>query len=111
MEIRNDVTIIEGDATMIMVSELMKIAFVTGHIPFSKVVSSITSKKIIEKAICFNKSLIIDFNIRKPKIAILGLNPHAGENGMLGEEENKIINPAIQELQKRDLQKLQMHTD
>lgn len=93
----------EGDATMIMVSELMKIAFVTGHIPFSKVVSSITSKKIIEKAICFNKSLIIDFNIRKPKIAILGLNPHAGENGMLGEEENKIINPAIQELQKRDV--------
>jgi len=92
-----------GKATMIMVSNVMKIAFVTGHVPFSKVISSITSKKIIEKAICFNKSLIIDFNIRKPKIAILGLNPHAGENGMLGREEEKIIIPAVKKLKEKNI--------
>ena len=67
----------EGDSLMIMVSETMKVAFVTGHVPLSKVKEFITSKNIIIKAKKLNTSLIEDFGIRMPKIAILGLNPHA----------------------------------
>ena len=87
-----------GDALMIMISEKMKIAFVTGHIPLKEVKQSITIKNIIAKTKKLNTSLIQDFGIRMPKIAILGLNPHAGENGLLGEEEDKYIIPAIKEL-------------
>ena len=87
-----------GDSLMIMVSEKMKIAFVTGHLPLKEVKQSITIKNIIAKTKQLNTSLIQDFGIRMPKIAILGLNPHAGENGLLGEEENKYIIPAIKEL-------------
>ena len=68
---------------MIMVSEMMKIAFVTSHIPLSKVVDHINEENIILKAKQLNNSLIKDFGIRKPIIAVLGLNPHAGENGLL----------------------------
>ena len=87
-----------GDALMIMISAKMKIAFVTGHLPLKEVKQSITIKNIIAKTKKLNTSLIQDFGIRMPKIAILGLNPHAGENGLLGEEEDKYIIPAIKEL-------------
>ncbi len=88
----------EGESLMIMISEAMKIAFVTGHIPLEKVKSSINTNKIIKKAKQFHDSLLIDFGIRSPKIAVMGLNPHAGEDGMLGDEESKIITPAIKKL-------------
>jgi 4-hydroxythreonine-4-phosphate dehydrogenase len=88
----------EGKSLMIMISEVMKIAFVTGHIPLEQVKTIITRNKIISKTEQFNQSLIADFGIRKPKIAVLGLNPHAGEEGMLGSEENEIIIPAIKHL-------------
>ena len=90
----------EGEALMIMVSEVMKIAFVTGHISLSEVKTAISINKIIKRTNQLNQSLISDFGCRKPKIAILGLNPHAGENGMLGTEEKEIINPAINQLKK-----------
>ena len=90
----------EGESFMIMASEEMKIAFVTGHIPLAEVKKAITTKNIILKTKKLNTSLIEDFGVRMPKIAILGLNPHAGENGLLGEEENKYIIPAIKELKK-----------
>tara|TARA_B100001758_G_C18384706_1_gene599364 strand:- start:28 stop:1074 length:1047 start_codon:yes stop_codon:yes gene_type:complete len=93
----------EGEALMIMVSEVMKIAFVTGHIPLSKVKTAISIKKIIKKTNQLNQSLIADFGYRKPKIAIIGLNPHAGENGMLGTEEKEIIVPAIKQLKKEGI--------
>ena len=93
----------EGAPLMMMVSDIMKITFITGHIPISKLKSSITTKNIVIKTKVFNSSLKHDFNVLKPKIAILGLNPHAGENGMLGEEEDKFISPAIKELQKLDI--------
>jgi len=88
----------EGESLMIMVSEAMKIAFVTGHIPLENVKAAITSTKIIEKTQQLNHSLVTDFGIRKPKIAVIGLNPHAGEGGMIGSEENEIIIPAIKQL-------------
>ena len=93
----------EGNALMIMLSEVMKIAFVTGHIPLEQVKKAITTDKIISKTTQLNQSLITDFGIRKPKIAIIGLNPHAGEEGVLGSEENEIIIPAIKKLKETDV--------
>jgi 4-hydroxythreonine-4-phosphate dehydrogenase len=88
----------DGESLMIMISEAMKIAFVTGHVPLTEVKKAITSENILAKTEKLNNSLIQDFGIRKPKIAILGLNPHAGEEGMLGSEENDIISPAIKKM-------------
>jgi len=93
----------EGESLMIMVSEVMKIAFVTGHIPLESVKTAINSVKIIEKTEQLNHSLVTDFGIRKPKIAVIGLNPHAGEDGMLGTEENEIIIPAIKQLKENGI--------
>ncbi|HAS58888.1 MAG TPA: 4-hydroxythreonine-4-phosphate dehydrogenase PdxA [Algoriphagus sp.] len=83
---------------MFMVAEQLRVGLVTGHIPLSKVAQTVTGEKIKEKANLMLQSLEKDFSIAKPKIAILGLNPHAGEDGLLGEEEEKVIRPAINEL-------------
>ena len=91
----------EGEALMIMASEVMKIAFVTGHVPLSEIKKSITLENIIKKTKQLNTSLIQDFGVRKPKIAVLGLNPHAGEEGLLGGEENESIIPAIKQLKEK----------
>ena len=93
----------EGESLMIMASEKMKIAFVTGHIPLTEVEKSIETENIILKTKQLNTSLIQDFGIRMPKIAILGLNPHAGENGLIGKEEEKYILPAIKTLKKEGI--------
>lgn len=85
-----------GKAIMMMISDNMKIAFVTSHVALSKVPKLLTKEKIVEKLKSINNTLIQDFGIRRPKIAVIGLNPHAGENGMLGNEEEEIIIPAIQ---------------
>ncbi len=81
---------------MFLVSENLKVGVVTTHLPLSKVPEAITEDAILEKLRIMNKSLIQDFKIRKPKIAVLGLNPHAGDNGLLGSEEVEIIVPAIE---------------
>jgi 4-hydroxythreonine-4-phosphate dehydrogenase len=88
------------DYLMFMISETLRMGVVTGHIPLEKVKSSITKKAILDKLKSVKKSLIEDFDIKKPKIAILGLNPHAGENGLLGKEEQEIIVPALKEFKK-----------
>ncbi len=80
---------------MLMISNKLRIGVVTGHIPLNKISEKISKELILDKLNIFNKSLIKDFNIRKPKIAILGLNPHAGDNGLIGEEEQTSIIPAI----------------
>lgn len=86
------------ESLMMMVDESLRVAMVTGHVPLAKVPQTITMEKIQKKATIFLNSLEKDFGINKPKIAILGLNPHAGEDGLLGEEEETIIKPAIKEL-------------
>jgi len=86
---------------MFMVSEFLKVAVVTGHIPLKSVSQQITAQKVADKLIILNKSLRLDFGIPKPKIAVLGLNPHAGEDGLLGDEEQKMIRPVIIELKKK----------
>ncbi|MBR76628.1 MAG: 4-hydroxythreonine-4-phosphate dehydrogenase PdxA [Flavobacteriales bacterium] len=84
-----------GNSLMIMVSEVMKIACLTGHTSLSNVKNYISKENIIENLLILNNSLKKDFGKVKPKIAVLGLNPHAGESGMLGNEEIEIIIPAI----------------
>jgi len=93
----------EGESLMIMLSKVMKIAFVTGHVPLTDVKKAITTKNIYDKTVQLNTSLIQDFGIRKPKIAVLGLNPHAGEKGMLGNEEKDIIAPTIKKLKEKGI--------
>lgn len=84
------------DYLMLMVADKLRIGTVTGHIPLKDVPAAITKQSILSKLQVLNKSLIEDFAVRKPKIAVLGLNPHAGDNGLLGKEENDIIIPALQ---------------
>lgn len=84
------------EALMILVSHSLRVALVTVHVPIKEVASLLTKDKIIKKIAAFEDSLKKDFALVKPKIAVLGLNPHAGENGKLGQEEKEIITPAIQ---------------
>lgn len=86
---------------MILAKDDIRIALVTGHIPLKEISDSLTKEKIISAAIRFENSLKYDFGIEKPRIAILSLNPHAGENGLLGTEENEIIIPAIKKLEEK----------
>ncbi len=85
------------DVLMFLISETLRVGVVTGHIPVLDVPKAISKEKIIKKIQLINESLKKDFWIEKPKIAILGLNPHASDNGLLGKEEAEIIAPAIQE--------------
>ena len=80
---------------MLMVNDILKVAVLTGHIPLKEVASHITEENIIEKLKELKLSLIRDFGVVKPRIAVLSLNPHAGDDGMLGTEEQEIIIPAI----------------
>lgn len=86
------------NSLMILCSDTLRVALVTGHVPVSNITQQLTSEKIVHKLQILNKSLIRDFGIRKPKIAVLGLNPHAGDNGTIGNEEQTIIIPAINQV-------------
>ena len=88
---------------MILVNDSLRIALVTGHIPLSAVNRQITTSGIIDKLTVFNKSLLEDFGVIRPRIAVLSLNPHAGDNGIIGSEDNDIIVPAIEEADKNGL--------
>ncbi|MDP4223396.1 MAG: 4-hydroxythreonine-4-phosphate dehydrogenase PdxA [Bacteroidota bacterium] len=91
------------DVLMFLISESMRIGVATGHVPLSKVAGMITTDLIITKLRLMNQSLILDFAIRKPRIAVLGLNPHAGDNGLIGTEEAEIIDPAIKQSAKEGM--------
>jgi 4-hydroxythreonine-4-phosphate dehydrogenase len=90
------------EVLMLMVSELMKVGVVAGHIPMSQLSTFITKERVLSKIRTLNQSLQKDFSIRKPKIAVLGLNPHAGDKGLLGNEENEVIIPAIEEAKRNN---------
>jgi 4-hydroxythreonine-4-phosphate dehydrogenase len=91
------------EVLMFMISESMRIGIATGHVPISKVSELITVPSLMSKIRLMNQSLIFDFGIRKPRIAVLGLNPHAGDNSLLGTEEAEIIDPAVQKAQKEGI--------
>lgn len=88
-------------ALMMLCAGSLRVALVTTHLPLRKVADAITKENILEKLESFERSLRTDFAIEKPRIAVLSLNPHAGENGLLGDEEAEIIAPAIEEARNR----------
>lgn len=84
-------------ALMILMNQSLRVALVTTHLPIRQVADAITTENILEKLTILNQSLCRDFALTGPRIAVLALNPHAGENGLLGNEENDIIMPAIEQ--------------
>ncbi|GAA4801444.1 4-hydroxythreonine-4-phosphate dehydrogenase PdxA [Olivibacter ginsenosidimutans] len=92
-----------SDVLMFMISEELKVGVVTGHIPVKDIAAHITKDAIINKLSLMNDSLKTDFWIQKPKIAVLGLNPHAGDHGLIGTEDQELIVPAIQEANEQDI--------
>jgi 4-hydroxythreonine-4-phosphate dehydrogenase len=82
---------------MFLVSPALKIGIVTGHVPLKEVSANITKEKITEKLAIMRESLERDFGIPTPRIAVLGLNPHAGDNGLIGTEEKEVILPVVRE--------------
>lgn len=89
---------LEGDALMLMVQDNLRVGLITDHIPVNEVSSHLTEALIKSKILTVKKSLIQDFSINKPKIAVLGLNPHAGDGGVIGKEDDEIIRPTIKKL-------------
>ena len=87
----------DGDPLMILMTDNFRVALVTGHVPVSDIAPNITKEAIISRVKILHQSLKQDFGIRKPKIGVLGLNPHAGDEGLLGKEEIEIIAPAVKE--------------
>ncbi|MBQ2127622.1 MAG: 4-hydroxythreonine-4-phosphate dehydrogenase PdxA [Prevotella sp.] len=88
-------------ALMILMNDTLRVALVTTHLPIKDVAKAITKENIIEKATIFSQSLKRDMRISAPRIAVLALNPHAGDGGVLGTEEQDIISPAIAELEQQ----------
>lgn len=91
------------DVAMLMIAENMRIGLLTEHLPVKEVAQFITRESIISKLQVINQSLKRDFNITKPKIAVLGLNPHAGDEGLIGKEEIDIIKPSIKDAKQKDI--------
>lgn len=91
------------DHLMLMVNRDLRIGILTGHIPLKDVSGAITREFLKKKLRVLNRSLEMDFNISKPKIAILGLNPHAGDQGLIGAEEHEVILPVIEETREEGL--------
>ena len=89
---------LEGDALMLMIQDNLRVGLLTDHVPLSEVAKHLTEELIRKKIKTINKSLIQDFGIRKPKIAVLGLNPHSGDNGVIGDEEDKLIKPTLKKI-------------
>lgn len=87
-------------ATMILFDDRLKVALVTTHLPVAKIAENITGEKIKSRIKSLDRSMRRDFGVERPKIGVLSLNPHAGDNGLLGTEESEIIEPAIIECQK-----------
>ncbi|MDR3180831.1 MAG: 4-hydroxythreonine-4-phosphate dehydrogenase PdxA [Prevotellaceae bacterium] len=88
---------------MLLISDTMRIGVVTGHVPLSEVPKHLSKAHILDKLELLNKTLITDFMIRRPRIAVLGLNPHAGDCGLLGKEEEDVITPVITEANKKNI--------
>lgn len=89
---------LEGDALMLMVSDSLRVGLLTDHLPLKDVPAAITPELIERKVKTINSTLIKDFDVFKPRIAVLGLNPHSGDNGVIGNEELDVINPTVKKL-------------
>ena len=89
---------LEGNALMMMVQENLRVGLLTDHIPLNEVASHLTEDLIIRKIETIKQSLIQDFSINKPKIAVLGLNPHCGDGGVIGTEDDAILKPTLKKI-------------
>lgn len=92
-----------GKSLMMLCNEDLRVALVTTHIPISEIAKNIDKDRILGVIERVNNSLIVDFGIELPQIAVLGLNPHAGDNGVMGDEEAKYIKPAIDEAKEKGI--------
>jgi 4-hydroxythreonine-4-phosphate dehydrogenase len=92
-----------SESLMMLINDNLRVGLVTNHLPLSKVAENIKREKILEKIQILNETLRVDFFIEKPTIAVLGLNPHAGDEGALGSEEIDIIRPAIEQAKERNI--------
>jgi len=90
-------------ALMLLINDVMRVAVVTGHIPVKDIPTKLTSELILEKLTVLNSALKSDFTVIKPRIAVLGLNPHAGDEGVIGNEEQTVIIPAMKEAEKKGI--------
>lgn len=91
------------DSLMLMVSDSLRVGLVTNHLPIREVAAAVTKEKVLRKILIMAETLRIDFNIERPIIAVLGLNPHASDDGAIGDEDEKIVRVAIEEAKQRGL--------
>ena len=89
---------LEGDALMFMVQDNLRVGLLTDHVPINEVASRLTEELIVKKITTVKKSLIRDFSIPNPKIAVLGLNPHCGDGGVIGKEDEELIKPVLKKM-------------
>ncbi|WP_072316229.1 4-hydroxythreonine-4-phosphate dehydrogenase PdxA [Sinomicrobium oceani] len=89
---------LNGEALMFMVTEELKVGLLTDHIAVKDVSKAITRNLVLKKAGKIHDSLVRDFRIRKPRIALLGINPHSGDNGVIGKEDDTVLRPVVKEL-------------
>ena len=89
---------LEGDALMLMVQDNLRVGLLTDHVPVNEVSKHLTEALIRTKIQTINKTLTQDFSIPKPKIAVLGLNPHCGDHGVIGKEDDEVIKPTLKKL-------------
>ena len=89
---------LEGNALMLMVQDNLRVGLLTDHIPLTEVASHLTEELIMKKIETVRKSLIQDFSINNPKIAVLGLNPHCGDGGVIGKEDDAVLRPALKKI-------------
>jgi 4-hydroxythreonine-4-phosphate dehydrogenase len=89
---------LEGDALMFMVQDNLRVGLLTDHIPVSEVASHLTEALITKKIETIKQSLIQDFSINKPRIAVLGVNPHCGDGGVIGNEDDAILKPTLKKI-------------
>ena len=92
---------LEGEALMILMTEELRVGLITGHLPLKEVAAAIDASRIVKKVEIMHQALKNDFSINRPRIAVLGLNPHCGDKGVIGTEDDEIVAPAIAELQKK----------
>lgn len=89
---------LEGESLMFMVTDTLKVGLLTDHVAVKDVSAAILPRVVRDKVNTIEKSLMMDFGIRKPKIALLGINPHSGDNGVIGKEDDEILKPVIREM-------------
>lgn len=89
---------LEGDSLMFMVTDILRVGLLTDHVPVKDITTQITADVIEEKVNTVYNSLEKDFKIRKPKIAVLGINPHTGDNGVIGSEDDDVMRPTLQKI-------------